>query len=79
MPDTTTAPRRDPPLLARRYQSTGKLFRRVLRVLRSNLTDPRQFYPPLTDRQARDIGLSPNNLELRRLRLPSQHTHHPGL
>ncbi|MEP0990908.1 MAG: hypothetical protein ABJG73_15105 [Tateyamaria sp.] len=45
--------------------------------LRGALTDKRQFYPRLSDRQARDIGLDGADLEWRRLRLPSQNTHHP--
>lgn len=39
--------------------------------------DPRQRLPNLSDQQARDIGLDTAELEWRRLRLPSQNTHHP--
>jgi hypothetical protein len=41
--------------------------------------DPRQAYPRLTDRLARDVGLDPADLEWVRLELPSQTTRHPML
>ncbi|MEM1074083.1 MAG: hypothetical protein AAF665_02585 [Pseudomonadota bacterium] len=33
--------------------------------------------PPISDHIARDIGLSAADLEWSRLKLPSQHCHHP--
>lgn len=41
--------------------------------------DPRQSLPHLTDKQARDIGLDPADLEFIRMQYPSQTTHHPML
>lgn len=41
--------------------------------------DPRQSYPRLTDRQAKDIGLDPADMEWSRLQLPSQTMRHPML
>lgn len=41
--------------------------------------DPRQSYPRLTDRQARDIGLDQADMEWSRLQLPSRTTRHPML
>jgi hypothetical protein len=41
--------------------------------------DPRQSYPHMTDRQARDIGLDPADLEWSRLQLPSKTQRHPML
>lgn len=50
---------------------------RLFHALIAAFVDPRQRLPDLSDRQARDIGLDPAELEWRRLRLPSQHCHHP--
>lgn len=38
-----------------------------------------QKLPRLSDRLARDIGLSPHDLEWQRHKFPSQHQHHPRL
>ncbi|QJF52643.1 hypothetical protein [Roseobacter ponti] len=39
--------------------------------------DPRHNLPDLDDRMARDAGIDRSDLEWRRLKLPSQHSHHP--
>ena len=57
-----------------RYQAVNFL-RRLLNPFR----DPRQSLPRLTDRQARDIGLDPADLEFSRLQLPSLNARHPML
>jgi hypothetical protein len=51
--------------------------RQILRYLLRHLADERQFYPPLSDHLAQDIGLTDTDLESRRTQLPSRHTHHP--
>lgn len=38
---------------------------------------PAPKLPPLSDHLARDIGLDAADLEIARLKLPSQTTHHP--
>ena len=38
---------------------------------------PTPKFPPLSDHLARDIGLDAADLEVSRLQLPSQTTHHP--
>ncbi|MDA5557250.1 hypothetical protein [Shimia sp. MMG029] len=50
---------------------------RALRKIRERLKYLNHPKPPLSDHLARDIGLSPTELELVKLHLPSQHTHHP--
>ncbi|WP_295310978.1 hypothetical protein [Roseobacter sp.] len=39
--------------------------------------DMRRDLPDLDDRMARDAGIDRADLEWRRLKLPSQHSHHP--
>ncbi len=39
--------------------------------------DMRRDLPDLDDRMAQDAGIDPADLEWRRLKLPSQHSHHP--
>ncbi|WP_299408013.1 hypothetical protein [uncultured Roseobacter sp.] len=51
------------------------LWRQILNILR-----PRHYIPharDLSDHMARDIGLSPAEMERHRLTLPSQSTFHP--
>ncbi|PSL22277.1 hypothetical protein CLV88_101703 [Shimia abyssi] len=79
MPDTLTAPRRARYSFAQILPRPTQSLRLIWQFFTSRLTDPRQFYPHLSDRQARDVGLSSADLEVRRLRLPSRHTHHPRL
>lgn len=61
----------------------GRIFRfTVVSLARSLINlwkDPRQMYPRLTDRQARDVGLDPADLEWSKLELPSHSTRHPML
>ncbi|MBO9402292.1 hypothetical protein [Shimia sp. R9_3] len=74
MPRAKTAPRRATiPHAQTRWQSPRHMLRWLLR----HLADARQFYPPLSDHLARDIGLTATDLEPRRTQLPSRHTHHP--
>jgi len=56
---------------------TGGIFAHVRAFLRLFLSDPRHEIPDVSDRLARDIGLSQHHLAVRRFQLPSQHSHHP--
>ena len=73
---TTNAPWRAPFLrLARLFHLSGKV---TDHGTQNPPRDPRNL-PAINDHLARDIGLSPADLERQRLVLPSQSTHHPGL
>ena len=52
---------------------------KILRKARRKPAVKGSTLPPLTPHIARDIGLSPSELELLRHRLPSQTTWHPYL
>ncbi|MEX0282678.1 MAG: hypothetical protein AB3N13_15960 [Arenibacterium sp.] len=51
----------------------------IVRKLIMCLFDRRQFWPQFTDRQARDAGIDPSDLALRRVELPSRSWRHPKL
>lgn len=55
----------------------SKLLRVTPKWLQAFMSQAGHPTPPLNDHLARDIGLSPTEFERQRLRLPSQHTHHP--
>ncbi|GAA6181472.1 hypothetical protein NBRC116594_29100 [Shimia sp. NS0008-38b] len=74
MPHSTNAPRR---ALIPLVRPALRVLQAAIYKLKDILTDKRQFYPDLSDSMAHDIGMSPVDLEVRRLRLPSRYTHHP--
>ncbi|MEX0339835.1 MAG: hypothetical protein AB3N11_12450 [Arenibacterium sp.] len=51
----------------------------IVRKLFMFLFDERQFWPDLSDRQARDAGIDPSDLAHRRIELPSRSWRHPML
>lgn len=61
--------------LLRALLSCVKMFR----VIRDSTTIEGTAPPPLTAHIARDIGLTPSEIEQMRHRWPSQSTHHPYL